>query len=364
MRTERSGAIALAAERLNANLAAIPTVLSDLEPLLVEYHGRVVNGKGRRRPVADLLVARDLRRTVFVAVGHRFAMALLPQAIAMLGTDSAPAFVADSVSIVGSRERAFRGETARLVGTVRGCLAVARRRMYQEWTDAERRVATEQVRHLSLAVRQRARETLAAEYDQIDFDLALREQPYRTVARNNLPFRVRTLLFLAEHLDVQLDAVLSNSELGQAEHLAVGLADLDRTLTAAGCPAHYRPAVVLRQLPLLASLAALREEMAVRTVFDRPHAPLYRVKGSLRPEDWRIVPLSIIDGARVRPGRCPAVVTLPPVRLEHGKLSQAYRSMVARLTKTERSGLDINAAEASTALSVGVWDWLSRHHTP
>jgi hypothetical protein len=378
-RREYTAAIAGAAHRINADLAATPDVIAALEPSLRKGSHGLLGRVRSRLAAAELLVARDLRRTVFLAIGHRFAMALLPQAIESLsGLESSglePTLpTGDPGSLMGARGRVFHGLQASFIATLCPLLAIARDRMYREWSDNEHDVVRTEVRRLSLAVSECARRTYREEYGEAWTAPLPSGELYQI--RDERPYRSRTLTFLAEHLNPDLDESLRGSELGQAEHLAVALTDLYGTLAAAGCPVRARAAVCLAHLPLLSSLAALRDEIADRLVFGPDHRPLYRVErveswepsrgAAGEPAAWRVRALRAPMNARLaqRPGRCPAAAALNPTVPGHLALVDAFHDALAAAggaaSPDDSRRTAVSAAEVSSAYAVGVMGRLIR----
>ena len=359
-RRERAAAIRAAAEQINSDLAAIPRITEALASVLAEYNQQIMNSDGRRPMAAELLVARELRRTVFIAIGHRYAMALLPRTIDVLaGRDTVS--VLTRPELEGARGRRFYSGQATLVATLRASFAPARHQMYEEWTARERRLVFDEVERLSIAVRASARRAHREQFGDAWTDPQALREPYLRRDGDYRPHRSRTLAFLAEHLNRSLDVSLRNSELGQAEHLAVGLTDLRDAFDTAGCAPSERTAVSLAHLHILSSLAALRDEVADRIVFHPEHRPLYRVDAA-KDGGWRISAERPPMNGRVleRPGRCPAITTLPPTLPRHSAMVDTFKSLLTELTgeplPRHLADRGVSAADVSSAFAIGVMD--------
>src|SRR5262245_25993914 len=114
-RLRRTEAIQRAAGVMSRSFTTIPSELKRLRPTLVQYHFQTINRKARRPRAAELLVARDLRRSIFVAIGHRLALTIAQRTIGVLhgawmphtATDPLPETVDDE--LVGARARRFVG---------------------------------------------------------------------------------------------------------------------------------------------------------------------------------------------------------------------------------------------------------------
>jgi hypothetical protein len=364
-RHRRDIAISSAAQAIDTDLRSVDAALRTLEPVLADCDQYLINRDGRRPMAARLLVARDLRRTVFVAIAARITVALLPTAIDVLsGREPVPPIPASHLS--GARGRVFHGSTATVAATIESVLAPARERMYARWTAAEREVVLAAVRRLSGEVSRWARATHTEEFGAAWTESARRRDPYRTGSDPGRPYRSRTLTFLADHLYPDLDASLRGSELGQAEHLAVGLSDLYQAFARAGCPTDVRLSTALAHLSLLSGLAALRDEVAERIVFEVGHAPLYRVAPVPGTADWTVTarrsPSTV--QARSRPGRCPAVEILVPATATDRELLAAFSAELNRLTggRYPATGTQpgISAADVSAAVASRVADGLFR----
>jgi hypothetical protein len=363
LRHERDMAIRMTSRHINGDPANARAGVGALRPRLVDIHQRLLNRDGRRPMAANLLVARELRRAVFIAIGHRYAMALLPAAIdALRGRHTVRITVADRLT--GARGRQFHGGSATIAATIRAELAPARELMYASWTSAERESIAGVVHDLSREVSRWAAATHREEFRDEWNSPSLHEEPYRQESGVNRPYRSRTLSFLSHHLDPELDVSLRNSELGQAEHLAVAMADLYRAFEDASCPTADRLPTALAHLPLISGLAALRDEVAERVVFEPAHRSLYGVH---RIDDgpWVVSALRPPLTARIheRPGRCPAVDVLPPVTARHQELVDEFRAALADRSRSCRADPPrggISAADVSASLAVVITDDLVR----
>jgi hypothetical protein len=336
---------------INMDLTSVGAVLGELEPQLV------ATLHGDHRPTASrLLIARELRRTVFVAVGHRFAMTLLPVTIELLAGRH-PVEVVRTSQLLGARGRVFYDDSATVAATIRSLLAPVRRGMYEDWTASERSIVFGEVARLTRDVSKWAEILYRELYGSAWTD----DDPYLVEPGTDRPFRSRTLRFLAAGLDPDLDGSLRGSELGQAEHLSVALADLHQAFAAAGCPPGAQVPTALEHLEVLGDLAALRDETAEKIVFEPDHTPLYEVSAKAEAPGWTIRSLRAPLNASVqaRPGRCPAVSALRPVGDKHRALAAAFAAQLTEITGGRgRAENAPSAATVSSALSVAVADEL------
>jgi hypothetical protein len=346
--------INIAARTINEELGSITAVLRDLEPKLVATFHHAHHRTGSR-----LLVARELRRTAFIAISHRFAMALLPVTSELLA-GRREIEVVKKTRLRGARGRVFYDGSATVAATVRSFLAPARQNMYDEWTPRERQLVFSEIDRLSRDVSRWA----YVAHEELYGSAWAHEDPYHFEPGTDRPYRSRTLSFLANDLDPDLDASLRGSELGQAEHLAVALADLHRAFAVAGCPPGAQLTTALEHLRVVSDLAALRDETAEKIVFEADHSPLYRVSAIADPPGWTIASLRPPMNARVqeRPGRCPAVQTLQPVTPRQRELIADFRARLAVITDGRsplaRQETGTSAATVSAALALVVADEL------
>jgi hypothetical protein len=359
-RRHRETMIRRAAEQINADLSSVGEILRGLEPSLTESYEFLGAGEGKRPMAARLLVARDLRRTIFVAVGHRFAMELLPPTVDLLTGRSA--VVPESAELInGARGRKLLRGSAVIAATIRAILTAARAGMYRAWSADEYKAIFSEVRRASSVVSDAARATHQEEFGTRWSDD--NADPYLAGDGETRPFRSRTLAFLAHHLSADLDVSLRNSELGQVEHLAVGMTDLYLEFIDAGCPPSERLPVALAYLPLVSGMAALRDEVAERIVFEPHHSPLYRVEKSGR---WMVRALKSPLDARVheRPGRCPAVDIITPAgpATALGDFVAALDRITDGRRPAQISVAGVSAADMSAALAAVITDQLVSKH--
>src|SRR5262245_22327832 len=116
LRRERRLATRTAAALVDNHVPAIRAALTGREPVLRHYAARVVNRTGRRPMAARLIVARDLRRMVFVVLGHRYALALLPVVLSVLDGDRTARLPSHGAGVTsGARGRRFANDDARRV---------------------------------------------------------------------------------------------------------------------------------------------------------------------------------------------------------------------------------------------------------
>jgi hypothetical protein len=365
-RHERDMMVHSAARKINEDLTDLTAVLLVLERNLI-HSFRLLTDSDARRPMAGhLLVARELRRAVFVAIGHRFAMTLLPLAIdLMAGRRRMDAVITDEMA--GARGRVLHGGSATIAATIRRTLGPVRIRMFAEWTRDERAAVLGSVFRLSREVSWWARAAHKEEFGTT-WSPDQHVDPYRSEGGASRPYRSRTLSFLGYHLNPNLEISLRNSELGQAEHLAVGLADLHHAFITAGCPVPARLPTALEHLEAISSLAALRDEVAEKIVFEFDHTPLYRVVPVGDRSRWSVNSLRAPMTKRLqdRPGRCPAVNELPPVTARDRELVAAFWRYMDALTDgrspTTGPRTTVSAADVSAVLGVLIADQLVGHH--
>jgi hypothetical protein len=365
-RHTRTSAIHTAAALINDDVSAAHGVLAGLRPILDQYAESTVNRSGRRPMAARLLVARDIRRTVFITVSHRYAMALVPLTIEALARPVAsPSALLDALAtpagpvLTGARGRVFSGPEAKLGALLRAVFGLGRQRMYEEFRPAEAEALRALVHELSLEVTARAAETHREEFGAAWHDPAAQLHPYRT-GDDDRPYRSRTLAFLSTGLDPSLDVALRNSELGQAEHLAVAVVELAAAFRSAGCPVPERFGTALAGAAELGTIAALRDEVAERLLFTAGRTPPYTVVPVLGR--WSVRPTGsplLGPAGRSRPGRCPAVEALPPVTAGHRDRVSALIGRLAELTggRTTFPGpahLGISAADVCAVLALAV----------
>jgi hypothetical protein len=354
-----------AARSINNDLLSVETVVRGLEPLVTQSCV-ALDGTGRRPMAARLLVVRELRRAVFIAVGHRFAMALLPALLRLLRDERAVEPVGID-QLAGARGRVLHHGSATIAATVGVVLAEAREEMYDSWRPDERDAVFGEIHRLSTRVSAAARDAYAEEFGDRWDEIGAEADPYQDGLGDARPYRSRTLSFLANHLDPSLHVSLCNSELGQVEHLAVGFADLYHALLEAGCPPPDRLPTTLAHLPLLSGLAALRDEVAERIVFEPDHSPLYAASAAAGGR-WSVRALRAPLNARIwdRPGRCPAVDILPPAEPGSIALVARFAAALDELTGGRRpaqvSAAGVSAADVSAALAAVVGDRLVAGH--
>jgi hypothetical protein len=272
--------------------------------------------------------------------------------------------VVTAAHLLGARGRVFHGGAATVAATIQSVLAPARTAMFDSWTAPERAAVFAAVRRLSLEVSRWAAGAYTEEFGAAWSAPDQRAEPYRIEGDPTRPYRSRTLAFLAYHLDPDLDVSLRNSELGQAEHLSIGLTDLYHAFAVTGCPVATRLPTALAHLPLVSGLAALRDEVAERIVFERDHTPLYRVAPVPGSPRWvvraRRPPLT--ENLRRRPGRCPAVEVLPPTTPAHRELIVRFQDRLDELTggrcPPTVSADGVSAADVSTAAAISITDQL------
>jgi hypothetical protein len=150
-RQERDFMIHSAAREINDDLTVIPAVLLRLERDLIQSFWTLSERDGRRPMAGHLLVARELRRAVFVAVAHRFAMTLLPLAIDVMdGRRALELSMTDEM--IGARGRVLHGGSATIASTIRRTFGPVRIRMFAQWSREERDTVLGAVYRLSREV--------------------------------------------------------------------------------------------------------------------------------------------------------------------------------------------------------------------
>jgi hypothetical protein len=343
-RRRRIEAIHRAAGAMSLDFTRIPQELKRLESALVRYHHQTINRKARRPMGARLLVARDLRRAVFVAIGHRLALATAQLAVSVLHevwlADDETTYETPSDRLRGARGRIFVGDEARIGNRLMHSLMAVRTDMFAAMSADERDTLFGEVRRCSFAVSRLARLAYYEEFGNSWRHPQLMDDPWR-VDIDGPSHRIRLLTFFAYRMSPDVTVSLAGSELGQGEHLCVGVADMYRALAVAGCPDEDRFAVCLAHVDLLSDLAALRDEVGHRVIAnreDQPRPPLYQAhqraggRWVIQPvvppltalADERTArenrPVHLLFGApppdqpvtvREPHGRCPAVDILP-----------------------------------------------------
>jgi hypothetical protein len=363
LRHLRTAALRDAAASINADPSAAREVLAELRPLLNQHAARTINHTGRRPMAARLLVARDLRRTVFVTVGHRYAMALARLALDALARPSALSAAAGRADTVfaGGRGRTFSGHDANVCARLRTVFGLGRQRMYEEIPPADAGELRSVTHMLSMEVRACAAATHREEFGSAWQDSAEQMEPYATGDRRR-PYRSRTLAFLSARLDPALDVALDNSEVGQAEHLAIAMAELERAFDSAGCPVAERFGAALTHVTELGAIAALRDEVAERLLFVAERPPLFAAVRDPAGGQWTVrATRPPLAGSTVlrRPGRCPAVDVLPPLSVEHRDRVSTLVDRLAEFTGgrtalPHATRIGVSAADLCAVLTLAV----------
>jgi len=241
-------------------------------PQLIGRHSRI-NVVGQRPQAARLNVDRDLRRVEMGAIAERIGLSLLPYTYDLLQSESAivtryqqegwfDKLRGDKVYFRGDRERIHYGDEARFAVTFLRLRQDAKQALYDQLRrTGEHDVFINEVGRLTRNVNEQVRRTKEEEEDALLENQGRNTEPYYKHDGDTRSGKERVLAFLSSPtFNPDLDTILGTNINGQAEFYASALADLQYAFNEAGCPTEYRLDTALRHIPILSSLAGLKDE--------------------------------------------------------------------------------------------------------